>query len=42
MKRMRLTKNLMKLGEQKRIWIRQILIGGVETSADDKVGEFEK
>ena len=23
-------------------WIRQILIGGVETSEDDKVGEFEK
>ena len=23
-------------------WIRQIWIGGVETSEDDKVGEFEK
>ena len=23
-------------------WIRQIFIGGVETSEDDKVGEFEK
>ena len=23
-------------------WIRQILISGVETSEDDKVGEFEK